>query len=134
MIPSNYEDQVYELFEAAKDGGPRVIVILGGDGNKWAIGGAKYYNQVRDDFIKIAQHDYGLICMSGAAWFEPMVMADAWHGLVCDTSSEVYRNIIRDCVEFAYASLPPHQEQWKRPERTESTFHLVCYRSLSKKA
>ena len=116
QVPPNYEDEVRELFETARGSGPPVIVILGGDGNKWSIGGAKYYNKVRDEYIRIAQIEYNLICVSGAAWFESMVMAEAWHGLVCDGSSEVYRNIIRDCAEFAYASLQPRQDQWKKPK------------------
>jgi len=63
VIPDKYEDQIHELFAAAKDSGPRVIVILGGDANKWSIGGAPYYNKVRDDFINTARHDYDLTCI-----------------------------------------------------------------------
>ncbi len=77
---------------------------------------SQYYNKVRDEYIRIAQIEYSLICVSGAAWFEPMVMADDWHGLVCDPNSEVYRKIVRDCIEYGYASLPPRKEQWKRPK------------------
>ncbi len=43
-------------------------------------------------------------------------MADVWHGLTCDTSSEVYRTGMRDNLEFAYACLQPRPEQWRRPQ------------------
>ena len=60
--------------------------------------------------------EYTVVCVSGAQWFEAMVMADIWHGLPCDSSTEIYRVVMRDCVEYAYACLQPRPAQWKRPQ------------------
>ena len=66
MIPPLYEDKIRRLFAAAKDSGRRVIVILGGDGGKWSISGAPYFNQVRDTYIAMCNIEYNVVCVSGA--------------------------------------------------------------------
>ena len=111
VIPQGYEGRVRKLFAAAQHSGRRVIVVLGGDGGKWSIGGAPYFNKVRVTYIQMCNIEYDVVCVSGVHWFEAMVMADDWHGLTCDGSSEIYRTVMRNSVEFAYACLPPRPDQ-----------------------
>ena len=105
IIPPGYEGKVRKLCEAAEEAGRRVVLVLGGDGEKWSLDGSGYFNKVCDDFIAMCNIEYHVVCVSGAHWFEAMVMADKWHGPTCDSSSEIYRVCIRDCLEYVCARL-----------------------------
>ena len=42
--PTSYEAQIRKLGKATADFGARSIMSIGGDGDKWSVRGAKFYN------------------------------------------------------------------------------------------
>ena len=112
-IPATYKDDFREFCQKSLYSGDRVFLVVGGCGKHWQIRQHEKFNELRDELMQIATKEFDIPCTDGMQWWYRCPMADNFHFLAADLTSEVFREFERNVVDFAFAVDPAGAERYK---------------------